>query len=251
MQWWAPVWKGLVMDTEAKHYRKMKNAVWLYLYLLLNARRGAGVLMRKTRTISRDMGVSRDNVLRWLNVLREEGYIATQNTGRYLTIQVQNWKPLTRRTETRPQMSGSSDTSSWKYPTPSRPRVPPFPDHSGPKPGASGPPNKREINKLLNNETQDTMQHATAHDPGDRAFKTIGSCAHQELLAWELAKALDDPAGIGRYRSCCRRYPEELLRKVLSEVNQAAATRTKEARLILFNHLLQHYAQGTTENPGS
>jgi hypothetical protein len=94
------------------------------------------------------------------------------------------------------------------------------------------------------------MQHATVHDPADRAFKTMGSCAHQELLAWELARALDDPGGIGRYRSCCRRYPEELLQKVLIEVNQAAATRTRESRLILFNHLLQHYAQGTTENPG-
>ena len=45
-QWWAPVWKGLVMDMEAKHYRKMKNAVWLYLYLLLNANRRTALLMR-------------------------------------------------------------------------------------------------------------------------------------------------------------------------------------------------------------
>jgi hypothetical protein len=26
-QWWAPVWKGLVMDAQAKHYRRMKNAL--------------------------------------------------------------------------------------------------------------------------------------------------------------------------------------------------------------------------------
>ena len=52
------MWKGLVVDAEAKHYRKMKNAVWLYLYLLLNANRGTGVLMRKTKTISADMGVT-------------------------------------------------------------------------------------------------------------------------------------------------------------------------------------------------
>ena len=38
-QWWAPVWKGLVMDSEAKHYRAMKNAVWLYVYCLLGANR--------------------------------------------------------------------------------------------------------------------------------------------------------------------------------------------------------------------
>jgi hypothetical protein len=38
-QWWASVWKGLVMDAQAKHYRKMKHAVWLYLYLLVSGSR--------------------------------------------------------------------------------------------------------------------------------------------------------------------------------------------------------------------
>ena len=48
------------MDAEARHYRKMKNAIWLYLYLLLNANRKTGVLMRNIETVSRDMGVPRD-----------------------------------------------------------------------------------------------------------------------------------------------------------------------------------------------
>ena len=90
-QWWAPVWKGLVMDPEAKHYHTMKNAVWLYLYLLLNANRRTGLLKRKIETVGRDMGVTRDTTLRWFKALREGGYIETSNTGRSLTIQVTRW----------------------------------------------------------------------------------------------------------------------------------------------------------------
>ena len=93
-QWWAPVWTGLVMDREAKHLKKIKSAVWLYLYLVLNANRSSGFLMRKIRTISTDMGISRSTITGWLNVLRKHGYIATQNTGRCLLIQIQRWKTL-------------------------------------------------------------------------------------------------------------------------------------------------------------
>jgi CTP-dependent riboflavin kinase len=93
-QWWAPIWTGLVMDREAKHLKKIKSAVWLYLYLVLNANRSSGFLMRKIRTISADMGISKTTITRWLNVLRKHGYIATQNTGRCLLIQIQRWKTL-------------------------------------------------------------------------------------------------------------------------------------------------------------
>lgn len=82
------------MDAEARHYRKMKNAIWLYLYLLLNANRKTGVLMRNIETVSRDMGVPRDTTVRWLNVLRTNGYTETVNNGHSLTIQVTRWKPL-------------------------------------------------------------------------------------------------------------------------------------------------------------
>lgn len=119
-QWWAPVWRGLVVDAEARHYRRMKNAVWLYLYLLIHANRRTGVLMRKIRTIGDDMGVNRDSVIRWLNVLRQQGYIATVNTGRYLAIEISNWKPLPHRGETPSQTAESSNPRCGKSPTPLR-----------------------------------------------------------------------------------------------------------------------------------
>lgn len=54
-QWWAPLWKGLIMDPTATHYRHMKNALWLFLYLVLNAGRTTGTVSRKVQTIC--MGV--------------------------------------------------------------------------------------------------------------------------------------------------------------------------------------------------
>ena len=150
-QWWAPVWTGLVVDEGAKHCRKMKNSVWLFLYLLLHANRRTGVLMRKIRTISKDMGITRDTTLRWLKVLRTEGYIVTVNTGRYLTIQVNNWKPLAKAGKMQPQKREASDSGSWKYPTPSRAPIPPVPVHFAPQPSALAPANDTKIQIILNN----------------------------------------------------------------------------------------------------
>jgi hypothetical protein len=245
-QWWAPVWKGLVMDADAKHYLKMKNAVWLYLYLLVNANRATGVLMRKTRTITADMGVSRDMILRWLSLLRKEGYIATQNTGRSLTIQINNWKPLAKHANIQPQVSDESNFRCRKYPTPCRTPTQPTPLYSGPKLPVSATANDTKINIFINND----MQQIIAHSPDNSGFKGIGSFARQELLAWDLARSLDDPAGIKLYRAYSQRYPERLLRRALAGAAEVPAHKINKSRGALFTYLVQHYAKGTTQNPG-
>lgn len=184
-QWWAPLWTGLVVDQDAKHYRKMKTSVWLFLYLVLHANRRTGLLMRKVRTISKDMGITRDTTIRWLKVLRREGYIATLNTGRYLTIQVKNWKALGGAGRFQQQNRKQSDSSSWKYPTPSASPIPRVSDHFAPKPSILAAANDTKIQIILNNNMQNNIKCG----PGDGAFKSIGICAWQELLAWDLASA--------------------------------------------------------------
>ena len=246
-QWWAPVWTGLVVDEGAKHYRKMKNSVWLFLYLVLHANRRTGVLMRKVRTISRDMGITRDTALRWLKVLRTEGYIVTLNTGRYLTIQVKNWKPLAKPGKMQPQKREVSGSSSWKNPISSQSPTSPVPVHFGPKSSVLAAANDTKIQIILNNNN---MQHGSTSDPNDGALNRVGTRAWQELLAQNLAKALDDPHGINLYRSYCRKYPEELLRKALADTREVPDHRIKKGRGALFNYLVQRYAQNTTENPG-
>lgn len=90
--WWAPLWRGLVVDPEAKHYRRMKNAVWLFLHLVLHAERRSGRLKRKCKTIANETGVSEKTIQRWLKTLKDGGYIETKNTGRCLEIGINLWK---------------------------------------------------------------------------------------------------------------------------------------------------------------
>lgn len=92
--WWVPVWRGLAVDSEARHYRQMKNAVWLFIYLMLHADRSSGNLYRKQRTIAQDMGVGIHLVREWLKRLHEHGYITIKQTGHAQVIHIRKWKTL-------------------------------------------------------------------------------------------------------------------------------------------------------------
>lgn len=104
--WWSPVWRGLVVDPKAQHYKQMKGAVWLFLYYLVHANRKTGELWRKHGTIASDMGVPVRTVRRWQERLSRHGYITLTRTGRSQGIQIQKWKTL------RPPRSGKSDSES-------------------------------------------------------------------------------------------------------------------------------------------
>jgi hypothetical protein len=92
--WWGPVWRGLFVDPEGKHYRAMGRALWLYCYLIVHADRGTGTLYRTVATIARDMKVSKRTIQAWLALLRRHGYIRTKTTGRALTIWIEKWRPI-------------------------------------------------------------------------------------------------------------------------------------------------------------
>jgi hypothetical protein len=245
-QWWAPVWTGLVMDGQAKHYRRMKSAVWLYLYLVLNANRQSGLLVRKLKTISQDMCVSRDTVLRWLTVLRTNGYVETVNTGHSLTLRVTKWKGLSGVGNVSHRKSGTFNSRSWKYPTPELTRNPRFSEHNRPKTAVLAAANKT-IGKInLINE----MREGGRRGRSNGGFEAVGTLAGRELLAHELAHALDDPEGITLYRSFCARFPERLLRDVLSQVQQIPTDQITKGRGALFTYLVQNHVKRTTEDLG-
>jgi DNA-binding MarR family transcriptional regulator len=92
--WWTPLWRGLVVDPTAKHYKIMRSAVWLYLYLLVFANRTTGGLFRRVSTIAKDMGLSCRTISRWLEFLKDGGYIEIRRTGRSLQISITKWKPI-------------------------------------------------------------------------------------------------------------------------------------------------------------
>ncbi len=95
--WWAPIWQGLVLDEEGRHYKQMGSAIWLFAYFILCADRQTGTLKRKAATISRQMGVKVRTVRSWLNVLRLGGYVETANGGRSLLIRIKKWKTYPQR----------------------------------------------------------------------------------------------------------------------------------------------------------
>lgn len=95
--WWTPLWRGLVVEPTGKHYKTMRVALWLYLYLLVFANRLTGNLFRRIPTIAADMGVSYRTVNRWLNLLKANGYIEIRRTGRSLQISITKWKPIKKR----------------------------------------------------------------------------------------------------------------------------------------------------------
>ncbi len=99
--WWIPLWRGLVADKERKHWLKMGNAIWLFLYLLFYVDRRTGVVRRRVMTISDDTGLPTRTVKHYLARLRGGGYITTRATGRAQIIEIQKWKLFTKFQVTR------------------------------------------------------------------------------------------------------------------------------------------------------
>jgi hypothetical protein len=99
--WWAPLWRGLVADSTAKHYRSMKSAIWLFLYFVVHADRKTGKLLRRYNTIVKETGLARRTIRHWLLILKRNGYVVVEHSGRSLaiTVQVRKWKPLPPKTE--------------------------------------------------------------------------------------------------------------------------------------------------------
>jgi DNA-binding transcriptional ArsR family regulator len=95
--WWTPLWRGLVVEPSAKHFKAMGSAVWLYLYLLTFANRTTGKLFRRISTIANDIGLSSRTVSRWLKILKDGKYIEVRQTGRSLQISITKWKPINKR----------------------------------------------------------------------------------------------------------------------------------------------------------
>jgi len=92
--WGTPLWRGLPVDSTAKHFKAMGSALWLYLYLLTFANRTTGNLFRRISTIAGDMGLSTRTISRWLKILKDGNYIEVRQTGRSLQISITKWKPI-------------------------------------------------------------------------------------------------------------------------------------------------------------
>jgi hypothetical protein len=240
--WWAPLWRGLVVDPDAKHYRRMKSAVWLFVYLVLHADRQSGSLKRKLRTISLDTGIKARTIRGWLRCLKSSGYIETRSTGRCLVIMVVKWKGL-----------------GWKNPGNQ-------PGQSRPATSSESSPPERDLSGVNNQPLSRNSQVSFgANDISIKSYllhndiegKPVSDGNSHELrgfmpkdrvgqLALDLAQSLDDPKGLPLYVFYARKYPESFLRMTLGAVKEIPERKIKRSRSALFNYLVQQYAKKGT-----
>lgn len=239
--WWAPVWRGLVVDPEGKHYRRLRGAICLLLYLILHANRDTGSLVRKHETIVRDMGLSAWTIRYWMRRLRDQGYVRLSDGGRALTIQVLRWRSLRqpaaglrgsglpiREAKTHHAGAGGDGKTSA---------------NSGESEHATSP-NKSISTKVFLQQRDDVQRRRSTL----RLPNGVKAGTREELLAGDLARGLDDAGGFSRYLRYVHLYPESLLRRLLSEVRAVPEARIKRSRAALFTYLVKQHVQGDTEN---
>lgn len=94
--WWAPVWRGLVVDPEAKHYRRLKGALWLLLFLILHADRASGTFYWRAATVARLTKIPERTLQRWLGTLKRRGYVTVDEAGSIARTRILKWKTLRR-----------------------------------------------------------------------------------------------------------------------------------------------------------
>jgi hypothetical protein len=228
-----------VVDPEAKHYRRMKSAVWLFVYLLLHADRESGFLKRKLKTISLDTGIKARTVRGWLSLLKRSGYIETRNNGRCLVINVKKWRGLGRKNNDK--QSGQSEPLRVTQlcqggDNPKETNCSPLSQ----KPDTAAAPNDISIKRyLLKNDIEDKyISVSSLISPGRfRPKDRVGQ------LALDLAQSLDDLKGLPLYVFYARKYPESFLRMTLGAVKEIPDEKIKNSRGALFNHLVQKYAK--------
>jgi len=246
--WWAPVWRGLVVDSEGKHVRRLsKGALAIFLYLILHAKRESGFVARKQATIASDMGFSKRSVRRWIKILMDYQYISLERTGRAMHIAIRHWRSIGKRPG-RAGLTGQdapirADRGGRDVQDDGRNRKQTSGD-SGPRPSANESTSKRDSLRK-----RDSLFDTPPPTPGKGWREAV---SREHLLARDLADGLSDRVTLSRYLELARKHPESLLRQLLSEAQAVPPDRIKRSRAALFEYLLtQHHLHGHTTNPGA
>jgi len=104
------------------------------------------------------------------------------------------------------------------------------------------PTNNNQLSRVNNNNKQKGKII--------KASKRFSPKSKEELLALDLATALNDRENLSVYLSYARKYSEQLLRRILGEVKEVPANKLKKGRVALFKYLLQKHAHKTFKNSG-
>ena len=103
--------------------------------------------------------------------------------------------------------------------------------------------NNNKLTRNINN-----IDNEDKNPFNSRASKEFIPKTREELLAFDIAKELNDLKALPLYVSYAKKYPESLLRKTLGEVKEIPLKKIKKSRGALFNYLIKKYAQKTFKN---
>ena len=107
----------------------------------------------------------------------------------------------------------------------------------------------KDINNIVRNDTNDidNIKDINDIDSNDNESNSF-TLTKEELLAKDLAEGLDDKPNFAFYLSAARKYPEDFLRKICSQVKEIPSSKIKKSKGALFNYLVQKYAKRGENN---
>ena len=164
--------------------------------------------------IAAHLGCSRASVSKAMRVLETYGLIKADKRSRYHCV-YHLLKPQVPKGETQMSSRGNSDVKGEDTNNTKRTIL-----------------NNDNVTKVLSNAKTDLL-------------KECESKTREQLLAADLAESLKDHRSLKLYLSYAYRYPESLLREVLSQVKQTPEQKIRKSRGALFTYLLHQHAERT------
>ena len=215
-----------INKTVIKDYVQKVGAVGITIYNLLAAMAdGDQKCFPSQKYIADSLGYSRSYINKVIKMLQGHGLISVEKKSR--SIQVYHLLKVGRRTETPPETPSSPEETDVSTMV-----------NSGVNQGDT---NDNNITRNINNtdtEDNDKKEHEEEFVPQSR----------EELLALDIAKALNDHSSLTLYLSYAKRFPESMLRGVLGEVMEIPDEKIRKSRAALFNHIIHRYAQNNEDH---
>lgn len=254
--YWRPLWSGLVLDEQAKHYRRMKNSVWLFLYLILKSGR-TGFLRKTCNEISKETGIKSRTIRNWLKNLKNKGYVSVKKQSKGILIHINcpnghvramfihTTCPIGQKNQGSAPVSNSDNLEKTCQSEKNKVEKTLYSSGKNEKTSLC---NKYDTNNkyiyndvnIFNNDYNNDMENNNKNELNSFYL------TREELLAKKLAEGLDDFESLKFYLSATRKFPEELLIKIYREVKSIPSYKIKKSRGALFNYLLQKYEQNNS-----
>jgi biotin operon repressor len=215
-----------INKTVIKDYVQKVGAAGITVYNLLAAMAdGDQKCFPSQKYIADSLGYSRSYINKVIKMLQGHGLISVEKKSR--SIQVYHLLKVGRRTETSPETPSSAEETDVSTMVNSDVN--------------QGDTNDNNITRNINNtdtEDNDKKEHEEEFVPQSR----------EELLALDIAKALNDHSSLTLYLSYAKRFPESMLRGVLGEVMEIPDEKIRKSRAALFNHIIHRYAQNNEDH---